>query len=110
MFALGWHPRHIAGLIRSKYERDYGWGEQWLHYDPGSQADFYVRLFSGFFVAGRDELVDFNCQSNKEKQFCFDLDCSCNLAEFRESLLARRRHERLACGPFNRLFLPHEHP
>jgi hypothetical protein len=110
MLALGWHPRHIAGLIRSKYERDYGWGEQWLHYDPGSRADFFVRLFSGFFVAGRDELVDLNCQSNKEKQFCFDLACSCNLAEFRESLLARRRHERLACGPFNRLFLPHEHP
>lgn len=25
LFALGWHPRHIAGLIRSKYERDFGW-------------------------------------------------------------------------------------
>ena len=26
MLALGWHPRHIAGLIRSKYERDCGLG------------------------------------------------------------------------------------
>ena len=25
MLALGWHPRHIAGLIRSKYARDFGW-------------------------------------------------------------------------------------
>jgi len=25
MLALGWHPRHIAGLICSKYQRDLGW-------------------------------------------------------------------------------------
>ena len=25
MLALGWHPRHIAGLICSKYDRDFGW-------------------------------------------------------------------------------------
>ena len=42
----GWHPRHIAGLIRSKYERDHGWGSQWLDYSPAMRADFYVRLFS----------------------------------------------------------------
>ena len=23
--SLGWHPRHIAGLIQSKFERDYAW-------------------------------------------------------------------------------------
>jgi hypothetical protein len=23
---MGWHPKHIAGLIRSKFERDHGWG------------------------------------------------------------------------------------
>jgi hypothetical protein len=109
MLALGWHPRHIAGLIRSKYERDYGWGLQWQGNDPTSRADFYVRLFSGLFAAGRDELIDFNCESTKQKQLCFDLDCSHNLAEFRESLLARRRYERLAYRPFNRLFLPDEH-
>ncbi|MGH9809139.1 MAG: hypothetical protein ACRD9W_18120, partial [Terriglobia bacterium] len=25
LLALGWHPRHIAGFIRSRYERDFGW-------------------------------------------------------------------------------------
>ena len=25
MLALGWHPRHIAGLVCSKYQRDFGW-------------------------------------------------------------------------------------
>ncbi len=43
----GWHPRHIAGLIRSKFERDYGWGEQWKDYSPAMRADFYTRIFSG---------------------------------------------------------------
>ena len=43
----GWHPRHVAGLIRSKFERDYGWGKQWKDYSPTMRADFYVRIFSG---------------------------------------------------------------
>ena len=47
LVARGWHPRHVAGLIRSKFERDYGWGKQWKDYSPSMRADFYVRIFSG---------------------------------------------------------------
>lgn len=43
----GWHPRHIAGLIRSKYERNFGWGGQWYFYDAATRADFYTRMFAG---------------------------------------------------------------
>lgn len=43
----GWHPRHIAGLVRSKFERDYSWGNQWSGYSPAMRADFYVRIFAG---------------------------------------------------------------
>jgi hypothetical protein len=43
----GWHPRSIAGLIRSKFERDYGWGDYWYRYDAASRADFYVRVICG---------------------------------------------------------------
>ncbi len=50
----GWHPRHIAGLIRSKYERDYGWLNKWFKYDAGKRADFYTRLFAGSIVLGPD--------------------------------------------------------
>ncbi len=42
----GWHPRHIAGVVRSKFERDYGWGSAWDGYSPARRADFYVRLFA----------------------------------------------------------------
>ena len=109
MLSLGWHPRHIAGLIRSKYERDYGWGDQWRGRDPATRADFYARVFSGLLVAGVDDLVDFNCKSAREEGICFVERCSENLLHFRSSLLDRRKYERLACRPFNRLFLPEEH-
>jgi hypothetical protein len=49
----GWHPRHIAGLIRSKYERDYEWLNQWFVYDAGTRADFHVRVLSGMMEMGR---------------------------------------------------------
>jgi len=47
MLGSGWHPRHIAGLIRSKYERNYGWGDRWYKYSAPARADFYARIFAG---------------------------------------------------------------
>jgi len=47
MLDRGWHPRHIAGLIRSKFERDYGWGAEWKDYSPALRADYYTRIFAG---------------------------------------------------------------
>lgn len=106
LLALGWHPRHIAGLIRSKYERDHGWGHYWLTYDAATRADCYTRIFAGTFVSGRDDLIDFNCLSTQEKGLCHAPHAHCALDLFQASLLARRRHDHLACRPFNRLFLP----
>jgi hypothetical protein len=63
LLALGWHPRHIAGLIQSKFERDYGWGDLWEMYDPSTRADFYTRLFVGEIVDGCNTLIDLNCKS-----------------------------------------------
>lgn len=109
MLSIGWHPRHIAGLIRSRYERDYGWGSYWYVYDAGMRADFYTRLFTGMFVTRRDDLTDFNCVSTGEKGLCPDSDGTCQLDDFRKSLMERRKYGRLACRPFNRLFLPKEY-
>jgi hypothetical protein len=109
LLSLGWHPRHIAGLVRSKYERDHGWGDQWNGYDPATRADFYARVFAGLFATGVDDLVDFNCQSAREEGICFIEHCSENLLRFRSSLLDRRKYERMARRPLNRLFLPEEH-
>ncbi len=49
----GWHPRHIAGLIRSRYERDYGWGARWYQDNATCRADYYTRLFAGTIALGR---------------------------------------------------------
>ena len=105
LMALGWHPRHIAGFIRSKYERDFGWGDYWYTYDAALRADFYVRLFSGLFAVGRDDLVDYNGVSIREKGVCVDNQLECELDPFKQSLLNRRRHEQLGRRPFNRLLL-----
>jgi hypothetical protein len=48
----GWHPRSVAGLLRSKFERDFGWGEYWYRYDAAARADFYVRVLCGAAVDG----------------------------------------------------------
>jgi hypothetical protein len=105
LLALGWHPRHIAGLIRSKFERDFGWGDQWTEYDPATRADFYVRIFSGLFATGEDDLVDFNCQSCKEEQLCPVEECAENLDTFRNLALERRNHGDLAYRSLDRLLL-----
>lgn len=101
LLAQGWHPRHIAGFIRSIYERDHGWGLKWYEYNAGMRADFYTRVFSGLFYTGRDDLLDFNCQSMREKNFCFRPNPGCNLAWHRDALLERREHERLGDWPFH---------
>ena len=87
LLALGWHPRHIAGLVRSKFQNPaYGWGEKWREYSPVLRAEFYVRLFTGQLVTGLDQGVDFNCVSQQEKQFCWN-PCGCSLEPYRTRLL-----------------------
>jgi hypothetical protein len=108
MLALGWHPRHISGLIHSKYARPFGW-TQLAGYDPATRADFYTRIFAGLFVTGRDDLVDFNCVSAQEQKVCPFSQCECNLLDFKQSALNRRAHDKLAHRPFNRLLLQPEH-
>lgn len=86
LVSLGWHPRSVAGLIRSKYERDYSWGINWLVYDAATRADFYTRLFCGLIADGTDDLRDFNCISHQEQGFCPRPWCGHNLADYRKKL------------------------
>ncbi len=84
LLALGWHPVHIAGLVRAKWEGPHGWPEgQWRHFDAGSRSLFYVRVFSGLIAAGIDEQVDQNCVSQQQKGYCPQPNCGFNLSRFR---------------------------
>ncbi len=61
--AFNWHPRQIAGLIRSKFERDFDWGNEWIFYHAATRADFYTRIFSAQVYLGIDTLEDLSCEA-----------------------------------------------
>jgi hypothetical protein len=93
LLAEGWHPRHIGGLIRSKFENPvHRWGVDWREYEPGTRADFYTRLFAGQWATGTDPLADFNCTTLQQKGICSMAGGdSCSLEQYRQSLLARNK-------------------
>ncbi|MBD3427098.1 MAG: hypothetical protein GF409_07720 [Candidatus Omnitrophica bacterium] len=103
LLSLGWHPRHIAGIMRSKYERDHAWGDLWYHYDAGLRADFYCRVITSGIFLGTDKLDTFGCELPRKFCYC-EKDCP-GLEKYRLSLLKRRDDGKLASSPFNRLLL-----
>lgn len=79
----GWHPRHIAGLVRSKFEDPvFQWGDSWCGYSPSMRADFYVRLYSGLLATGLDRLADFHCEAARSQGFCWPAAPPCELHPF----------------------------
>lgn len=94
LLAAGWHPRHIAGFIRSKFENPaFNWGVNWDDYVPAIRADFYARLFAGLYDTGLDRLIDLNCTSTREKGFCFFPSATgiCSVEPIRQALVAKKR-------------------
>lgn len=92
LLASKWHPRHIAGFIRSKFENPaFNWGVNWGDYVPAIRADFYTRLFAGQITTGLDPLIDLNCTSTREKGFCFPpASGNCCLQPVRQTLLQQK--------------------
>ncbi|MGE0043538.1 MAG: hypothetical protein AB7H88_06670 [Vicinamibacterales bacterium] len=87
LLAAGWHPRHIAGLVWSRYARDHGWGDRWeRRMDAATRADFDVRVFAGLVATGLDRWVDLNCVSAQEKGLCPRAGCGRDLREVRDRL------------------------
>ena len=91
LMSLGWSPRDIAGLVHSRYARDYRWGTRWTRMDPQTKAEFDVRVFAGMLVVGLDEAVDFNCRSAQEKGLCPAVGCDHDLRSDRDRLLVQVR-------------------
>jgi hypothetical protein len=86
LMARGVEPATIAGIVRTKYEEDHGWGRRWQWMHPRTRAEFDVRVFAGLIVTGHDPLVDFNCVSAQEKDLCPGLPCRLDLRDDRERL------------------------
>jgi hypothetical protein len=75
LWGLGWHPRSVAGLIRSRFEADFGWGDYWLRYDAASRAEFYVRLLCGAVEDGLEDPNEFTCASEALRGACMRAAC-----------------------------------
>ena len=78
-----WHPSHVAGLIRSKYERDHHWEFNWQKYDANRHARTWVRFYAGLLATGVDDRIDQNCVSHQEKDLCPRPFCGYNLADYK---------------------------
>jgi hypothetical protein len=89
LMAEGWTAPHIAGLVWSKYARDYGWGDRWTRLDARRRAEFDVRVFAAAIQAGVDAAIDFNCVSSQEKGLCPWSGCQHDLRNDRARLLER---------------------
>ncbi|MDD5091899.1 MAG: hypothetical protein PHQ23_13410 [Candidatus Wallbacteria bacterium] len=85
-----WHPKHIAGLIRSKYERNHGWEVDFHKYDANTWACTWTRIYAGMLADGADDRCDFNCLSHQQKgiawadkAYCVKPDCGYSLGDYR---------------------------
>ncbi len=70
LLGMDWHPSDIAGLMRSRYEKNFGWGRYWYVYEAVSRSEFFVRLFAGLIAAGRDNLADMTCEQSRRMGIC----------------------------------------
>jgi hypothetical protein len=72
---MGWHPRSIAALVRSRYEQDHGWEPPFTRYDAASRARFYVRLLCGAVADGLESSRDFTCENQELRGLCEGVRC-----------------------------------
>jgi hypothetical protein len=76
LWGLGWHPRSIAALVRSRFEKDFGWRPPFAKYDPGTRASFYVRVLCGALRDGLEDPREFDCQNQAARGLCEPASCS----------------------------------
>jgi hypothetical protein len=76
LWGLGWHPRSIAGIVASRFEKEHGWRPTFERYDAQSRAEFYVRLFCGAWAGGLDSAADFTCETQRGRGVCEGQRCT----------------------------------
>jgi hypothetical protein len=86
LWGIGWHPRSVAALVRSRYEKDFGWGSLWRRYDAAARAEYYVRLFCGAIADGLEDPAAFTCESQALRGVCPSGGCGWDLGSLRPAV------------------------
>lgn len=86
LWGMGWHPRSVAALVRSRYEKDFGWRGLWQRYDATARAEFYVRVFCGAIVGEIEQPADFTCESQALRGACPSGRCRWELGHLRAAV------------------------
>jgi hypothetical protein len=101
LWELGFPPRWVAGLIRSKYERHFGWGERWYRYDAAAHADFYVRVLCGARALGLDSPDPLDCSRLAASGGCPG-DCAFDLVRLRHCVPSQEKNDGMGHRPLDR--------
>jgi hypothetical protein len=70
LWAKGWHPQAVVGLVMSRYGEGLGWGNYWDRYDREARAAFYVRVCCGAVADDIDTWDAFTCDEQRGRGFC----------------------------------------
>jgi hypothetical protein len=84
----------VAGIVRSRYQKDFGWGELWRRYDPAARAAFYVRVLCGLFADGLEDPASFACKSQAERGACPGPGCGWELGSLLPGVVGSGRPAR----------------
>jgi hypothetical protein len=86
LWGMGWHPRSVAALVRSRYEKNLGWGSLWQRYDAATRAEYYVRVFCGAVADGLEDPASFTCESQALRGVCPSGGCGWDLSRLRPAV------------------------
>ena len=93
LWSVGWHPRSIAALVRSRYDEPHDWGTHWQRHDPAGTAAFYVGLYCAAAACGLDDGL-FTCETQARHALCPAGGCGYDLGVlFRRLRTLRARNE-----------------
>ena len=63
--AMGWHPKHIGGLIYSRYRH-----LQWDQYNPEKRANYWAEQYAAPIHDGTDTKAFMSCEEEQLRGFC----------------------------------------
>lgn len=70
LWAKGWHPQAVVGLVMARYREGQDWGHYWDRYDRETRASFYVRMCCGAMADDIDNWDALTCDEQRGRGFC----------------------------------------